>query len=252
MDRLYKQSIAELLGTFVVTFIGAGAICVDSFLQTSGQTGIGLLGIAIAHAVGLALAVTMTMNVSGGFCNPAISIGLLFVGKLGGKQTVYYIIAQIVGAVIAGFFLTVIFGFAGNVVASVALGTPHSEEPMRKFFQREMDLQLTAMATLIELLMTFVLTVVVFGTTIDKRTPRIGGLGVGLASLVIILVGAPFTGAAMNPARYLGTAIWEAGISNNWSRLSDCYIYILGPVLGAVLAAWIYSSYVLDEPTQPV
>lgn len=251
MDRLYKQSIAELLGTFLVTFIGAGAICVDSFLQTSGQPGIGLLGIAIANAIALSIAVTMTMNVSGGFCNPAVTIGLLFVGRLGTRQSMYYIIAQVVGAIIAGFFLTVIFGFAGNVVSSVALGTPHSEENLRKLFLRDMDLQLTAMATLIELLMTFVLVLAIFGTAIDKRTPRIGGLGVGLAALVIILVGAPFTGAAMNPARYLGTVIWEAGISNNWSKVSDCYIYIIGPVLGAVLAAWIYTSYVLDDPTEP-
>ncbi|HMP15466.1 MAG TPA: aquaporin, partial [Gemmatales bacterium] len=67
MNPLMKQSVAELLASLLYTFVGAGAICMDSFLQTSGQSGIGLLGIALAHAVGLAIAITMTMHVSGGF-----------------------------------------------------------------------------------------------------------------------------------------------------------------------------------------
>lgn len=250
MNQLYKQSIAELLGSFVVTFIAAGAICIDSFLVFSGKSGIGLLGIAVAHAVALAIAVTATMNVSGGFVNPAVTIALLFVGKLETKKAIYYVIAQLLGAIIAGFFLTVLFGYAGNTVSSVALGTPHCGENLRQLFNRDMDLQLTAMATLVELLMTFVLMIAIYGTAIDRRTPRVGGFGVGAAALVIILVGGPFTGACMNPARYFGTAVWEAGILNDWSKLSDCYVYIIGPLLGAVLAAWIYSSYVLNEPAE--
>ncbi len=250
MKTLYKQSVAELLGSLIYTFVGAGAICMDSFLQTSGQQGVGLLGIALAHAVGLAIAITMTMNVSGGFANPAITIGLLFVGKLSGKQAWYYILAQVIGALIAGFFLTVLFSLAGSVVSSAGLGTPHSEASMQKLFHREMDMQLMAMSTLIELLMTFVLTLVIFGTIIDRRAPRLGGWGVGLLAMVILYFGFPFTGAAMNPARYLGTAVWEAGISNNWGKMSDCYVYLLGPVLGAVIASWIYDSYVLEEPAE--
>jgi aquaporin Z len=246
---LTKQCVAELLGSFLVTFLGAGAICMDSFLQTSGQAGIGLLGIALAHAIGLLVAVSMTMNLSGGYCNPAITLGLLFVGKLETKQALYYVGSQILGAVLAGFFLTVIFGYAGNVVSSVPLGTPHTAEKLKVLFNRDMDMQLMAMSTLLELLMTFLLTLAVFGTAIDKRTPRIGGIGVGLISLVIILFGYGFTGAAMNPARYLGTGLWEAGISTNWGRLSDFYVYLIGPVLGAVLASWVYSSYVMNEPT---
>ena len=248
MNSLYKQSIAELLGSFLVTFIAAGAICIDSFLTFSGKEGIGQLGIAVAHAIALAIAVTATMNVSGGFVNPAVTIALLFVGKLDTKKTLFFIIAQLLGAIIAGFFLTVLFGYAGNTVSSVALGTPHSGENLKKLFNRDMDLQLTAMATLVELIITFILTLAIYGTALDRRTPRVGGFGVGAAALVIILVAGGFTGAGMNPARYFGTALWEAGILNDWSKMGDCYIYIIGPVLGAVLAAWIYSSYVLDEP----
>jgi glycerol uptake facilitator-like aquaporin len=183
MNHLYKQSVAELLGSLIFTFVSAGAICMDSFLQTSGQPGVGLLGIALAHAVGMAIAITMTMNVSGGFANPAITIGLLFVGKLSGKQAWYYIVAQVIGALIAGFFLTVLFSLAGSVVSSTGLGTPHAEMSMRKLFNREMDMQLMAMSTLIELLMTFVLTIAIFGTIIDRRAPKLGGWGVGLLAM---------------------------------------------------------------------
>ena len=249
MNPLMKQSVAELLASLLYTFVGAGAICMDSFLQTSGQSGIGLLGIALAHAVGLAIAITMTMHVSGGFANPAVTLGLLFVGKLSGRQAWYYVIAQVIGALIAGFFLTVLFSLAGNVVSATGLGTPHAEITMRKLFHREMDLQLTAMATLVELLMTFLLTLGIFGTILDRRAPKLGGWGVALLAMVILYFGIPFTGAAMNPARYLGTAVWEAGVTANWSKLGDCYIYILGPVLGAMIASWIYDSYVLEEST---
>jgi MIP family channel proteins len=247
MNPIIKQSVAELLASLLYTFVGAGAICMDSFLQTSGRPGIGLLGIALAHAVGLAIAITMTMNVSGGYANPAITIGLLFVGKLTGKQAWYYIVAQIIGALIAGFFLTVLFSLAGSVVSSTGLGTPHAEVTMRQLFNREMDLQLMAMSTLIELIMTFLLTISIFGTIIDKRAPRLGGWGVGLLAMVILYFGIPFTGAAMNPARYIGTAVWESGIAANWSKMSDYYIYILGPVLGAVIGSWIYDAYVIGE-----
>lgn len=252
MNQLYKQSIAELLGTFFITFIGAGAICVDAFLQFSGQPSIGPLSIAVAQALAVAIAITFTMNVSGGYCNPAVSFALLFTGRLEYKQTTYYVFAQFLGALLAGFFLTVIFGYAGNTVSTVALGTPHCADRLKALFNRDMDLQLTAMATLIELIMTFLLVLAIYGTAIDRRTPRVGGFGVGAAVLVIILVGAAFTGACMNPARYLGTAVWEAGIQNDWSKIGDWYIYFIGPVLGAVLAAWIYSSYVLETPPEQV
>ncbi len=245
MDKLLRPCVAELLATFLLTFIAGGAICTDAFLTLSGNQGIGVLGIAVAYGVVLAIAATATMNISGAHINPAVTIAMLFVGRVNTTRAFWFIVSQLLGAVIAGFFLTVIFGYT-KVVSSAGLGTPHVAG-LGKLFNRELDMQLIALATLVELLLTFVLVFCIYGTAIDPRAPKIGGFGIGLAVMVDSLVGGPLTGAAMNPARYFGTALWEAGILSDFSRLSDCYIYIIGPVLGAILASWIYESYVMEE-----
>ena len=250
MDRLYRSCVTELLGAFLLTFLSAGAICINAFLYTSQQPGIGWLGIALAHGIAITIAIAFTMSTSKGFANPVVTIALLFVGKIDSKRALYYVISQLLGAIIAGFFLTVVFGYAGDVASSVGLGTPHSAEPLKKLFNRDMDLQLSALATLLELLSTFGLVIALFGLALDRRAPKWGWMGIGLVALGLSLFVGPMTGAAMNPARYFGTAIWQAGILNDWSRLNDCYVYIIGPLLGAVLAAWIYTSYVMDEPTE--
>lgn len=246
MDRLLRPCVAELIGTFILTFIGGGAICTNAFLTSSLQPGVGLLGIAVAHGIALAIAVSATMNVSGGHINPAVTTAMLFLGKIDAKRAFCYIFSQLMGGIIAGFFLTVIFGYTTVVTGPTGLGTPHASTLTTLFQGRELDVQLIALATLIEMVLTFILVFAIFGTVVDPRAPKIGGFGVGLAIMIDILVGGPLTGAAMNPARYFGTALWEAGVRSDFSRLSDCYIYIIGPVLGAVLAAWIYSSWVME------
>lgn len=251
MGRLTRSCVAELIGSFLLTFISAGAICMNAFLISSQQPGLGWLGIGLANAIGVTIAIALTMRVSGGFANPVVTIALLFVSKLDAKRACSYVFSQFLGAVIAGFFLTVIFGYASDVASSTGLGTPHSAEPLKKLFNRDMDLQLSALATLLELLSTFGLVIAIFGLAIDPRAPRLGWIGIGLMALGMVLFVGPMTGAAMNPARYFGTGVWQAGILNDWGRLSDCYIYIVGPLLGAVLAAWIYTSYIMDEPTEP-
>jgi MIP family channel proteins len=246
VDKLLRPCVAEMVGTFLLTFIGGGAICTDSFLRLSGQPGIGLVGIALAHGIILAIAATAALNVSGGHINPAVTLTMLFFGRINGTRALWYIFSQLLGAVIAGFFLTIIFANT-QVPNESALGTPHFAANLKKLFNRDVDLQLTALATLVELLLTFVLVFSIFGTAVDPRSPRIGGFGIGLAVLCGILVGGPLTGAAMNPARYFGTAVWEAGILQDFSRLGDCLVYILGPVIGAVLAGWVYTGYVMEE-----
>jgi MIP family channel proteins len=248
MDRLLRPCIAELIGVFIFIFIGAGAICTDYFLTSSLKPGIGLLGIALAHGLTMAIVVSATMNISGGHINPAVTIALLFLGKIEAKRALFYIIAQLIGAIFAGFFLSLIFSGTKVVTSEVGLGTPHASS-IAILLNRDLDYQLIALTTLIEMILTFILLFAYFGTVVDPRAPKIGGFGVGLAITVAMLMGSPLTGAAMNPARYFGTGLGEAIIRADFARLSDFYIYLIGPILGAVLAAWIYSSWITEPGT---
>jgi aquaporin Z len=195
------------------------------------------------------------MNVSGGHLNPAVTLTMYVLGKIDTAQMVYYITFQLLGGIIAGFFLTVIFG--GTVAATdqaVALGTPHIGGLREVYTSRYMVLgfldQTLVMAIVVEMVLTFILVFAFFGTAVDPRAPNVGGFGIGLAVACDILVGGPLTGAAMNPARYFGTGLWEAGINQNGlSRLSDFAVYIVGPVLGGILAGWVYTKFVLPTPS---
>jgi aquaporin Z len=254
MDRLLRPCVAELIAAFIVTFVGGGAICIDAFLTRSGKPGVGLIGIILAQGIAYAIAVTATMRTSGGHANPAVTVAMLFVGKITAARAFYYILSQFLGAVIGGFFLTVLFQ-STNIASDrqVALGTPHIFGLQELFGRNEINMQLLALATLVELLISFVLVFAFFATVVDYKNLRLGGLWVGLAATAGMILAYQLTGAAMNPARYFGTALWDAGMLSDFSRLGDCYIYILGPILGAVLASWIYTSYVSpEEASQPV
>jgi MIP family channel proteins len=210
---------AEAVGTFALTFFGAGAI-----LQTTsmGSAGFGLLGVALAHGIALSIAITATAAVSGGHINPAVTIALATAGKVSWPRVPLYVAAQIVGSAFGAFLLTRIF--PPDVVASAGLGTP-APAPGVTF----------ANVVFLEAILTFFLAFAVFGTAVDARAPKLGGFAIGLAVFVDILVGGPITGAAMNPARVLGPAL----VGGVWTMHAA---YWIGPILGAVLAALLYKG----------
>src|SRR5262245_28865370 len=98
MDRYLRSCLAEMVGTFILCFIGAGAICATA--ATPGQSG--LVAIALAHGIALAVGVTAAMGVSGGHCNPAVTVTFWVLGKMDTAQAAYYIVSQLLGALIAG------------------------------------------------------------------------------------------------------------------------------------------------------
>ncbi len=237
MNEMSKKLTAELIGTFALTFIGAGSIITTAW--TGGQPG--LIGIAIAHGVILAIAVSATMNVSGGHINPAVTLGLMTTGRIKMAPALAYIVAQCVGATIAGFLLNLIFQKLGassmtgaQAIIESKLGTPNhaAEVP-------------STIAVLVEVVLTFLLIFAVYGTAVDDRAPKIGGFGIGLTVGVDILMGGPITGAAMNPARTIGTLI--GGGSATSSLWSQHWVYWVGPVIGGVLAALVYEMAILQK-----
>jgi aquaporin Z len=238
MDKHLRPCIAELVGTFFLVFVGAGAICTDELLRQNGQSGAGLIGIAIAHGLALAVGITAAAAVSGGHLNPAVTITLWVYKKIDGDQAFFYVIFQLLGALVAGALLTVIFG-----ALTPSLGTPHMN--LAKLSSAS-GLRLMVLGIAIEIIMTFLLVMAVFATAIDPRAPKIGGFGVGLILTGCIFVGGPLTGAALNPARAFGTGAWEGAITG-FSAMSDQLVYWIGPIIGGILAGGIYLNYMAPE-----
>lgn len=214
---------AELVGIFFLTFIGAGAILQS---QSMGAAGYGLLGIALAHGVALAVAISATGATSGGHLNPAVTLGLASTGVVSWGIVPVYLAAQILGSTLAAFVLTLVF--PPDIVSATGLGTP-APAPGVSF----------GAVVLIESVMTFLLMFAVWGTAVDKRAPAIGGFGIGLTVFFDILVGGPISGAAMNPARVLGPAL----VGGVWTMHAA---YWIGPVLGAVVASFLYKNLILE------
>ena len=218
---LGQKLTVEAIGTFILTFIGAGSI-----IATQGGQ---LIVIALAHGIALAIAVSAAMNISGGHINPAITLSMLATKRISVQNAVLYIIAQVIGATIAGYILFGVFPNALGV--KVGWGAPALSSQTS-----------IAQGILFEAVMTFILAFAVFGTAVDSRAPKIGGFGIGLAIAIDIMAGGPFTGAAMNPARAIGPMIASLNFTN-W------YVYWIGPIAGAVIAGLLYQYIVLkDQP----
>lgn len=216
---LGRKAAVEAVGTFILTFIGAGSI-----IATQGNT---LIVIALAHGIALSIAVSAAMNISGGHINPAVTIGMLVTGRISGQHAIVYIISQLIGAIVAGYLLMSVFPNAlGTVVHWGAPGLSTQTS--------------VGQGILFEAIMTFILVFAVFGTAVDPRAPKIGGFGIGLAIAIDIMAGGPFTGAAMNPARAIGPMIASLYFAN-W------YVYWIGPILGAIVAALLYHYVILKD-----
>jgi MIP family channel proteins len=217
MSEHNRALLAEAAGTFWFFFIGAGAIIADA----NGSGG-GLGAIALAHGITLAVAVSAFGAISGGHFNPAVTLGVFVAGKHPRGRVLTYWGAQLVGGVAAGVFLLLAFRHDPSAVNATHLGTPA--------LARGVD---PLVAIVIELVLTLFLLWAVFGTAVSPNAPRIAGFGIGLTVAADILIGGPLTGAAMNPARWFGTAV-PALFFNDW------YVYWIGPLVGGVLAGLTY------------
>lgn len=227
MYNLSQKLIAEFLGTFALIFFGAGAVCVDFHLRSSG--GLGLLAIALAHGLAIAIMVSAVGHISGGHFNPAITIGFWVTKRLSTIDSLAYWGTQLLGATAAAFLLKVVI--PDEIGNNVFLGTP---ELMRDF-PRWSGMALEGVTT-------FFLVLVVFATAVDGRGTfrSIAGFGIGLTITLGILVAGPFTGGALNPARAFGPAL-ASGHWLNWG------IYWVGPLSGGFLAGLLYDSLFLRK-----
>ncbi len=215
MNRPWFQPfLAEAIGTFGLIFFGAGSIVMNEF--TGG--GVGLVGIALAHGVVLAVVITATAHISGGHINPAVTIGAWIGRAIDSRMAVVYIGAQLLGAVVAASLLA---GLYPEAAASAAnLGTPMLADGVS-----------VSTGIMIEAILTFFLVFTVFGTAIDSRAPNLGGWAIGLVLVFDILAGGPLTGASMTvrpwwagTGRITSCTGWVRSSAGSWRRVctADC------------------------------
>jgi MIP family channel proteins len=224
MPSLARRLVAEALGTFGLVFIGAAVVVVNGGFPNSG---IGLIGIALAHAVVLSVMITATMTISGGHLNPAVTIGLLVARRIAPGAALAYIVAQLAAACVAALLVKLLL--PPEAVRNALLGVPVIANSIS--FNQAIGL---------EAILTFFLVTAVFGTAVSLDAPRVGGFGIGLVLLFDILVGGPLTGAAMNPARAFGPAL----VGGEWV---GHLVYWIGPILGGVLAALLWEYFLLPN-----
>ena len=230
MRNPWNAVIAEVAGTFMFFFVGIGAAALIDRGTAAGAApdpAAGLLVVALAHGIVLAVLVSSLGAVSGAHFNPAVTFGVWVAGQIPGRRAAAYVIAQLIGGLLAAWAVRAIF----SATQSANLGRP------------ALDIAngiTPVTGIMIEAFLTLILLVAVFGTAIDPRGPKVGGLAIGFAVMADILMGGPLTGAAMNPARWFG----PAAVTGVWT---DSFVWIIGPLIGAAAAALAYRFFFLPE-----
>ena len=220
MRDALRHFIAEFIGIFALVFVGSGTIMMAR--HTGAATP--LILIATAHGLILAAMVTATMRISG-HLNPAVTLGFLAARRIEPLMAAIYICAQILGAIAAAYVLKAtvpadLFAASRGGGQSIALDVT------------------TTQAFVLEMIATFFLSFVVFGTAVDPNAPKVGGFAIGLTVGASILAIGPLTGGSLNPARSLGPAI-ASGV------FEGQIVYWAGPIVGAILAAVLYDQLFL-------
>ncbi|WP_082612636.1 MULTISPECIES: MIP/aquaporin family protein [unclassified Nocardioides] len=217
---LTQKLLAELLGTFVLVFIGCGAAVMTGADVASTGLAFGIAIVMMAYAFG---------RISGGHFNPAVSVGAALAGRISWKETGLYSVAQTAGALLGGLVLAFV------VLASDMgweFGDPLGSNSFGGFGQVEVG-----GALLIEIVLTFIFVLVILSVT-DERNRAIAAqapLAIGLALAAIHFVGINATGTSVNPARSIGVAFWSGG-----DAIEDLWLFIVAPLIGAAIAGVIY------------
>lgn len=222
-DDLLKSSLAEAVGTFILVFIGCGAILVN---ESSGGA-LGHAGIAMTFGLTVMTVIFAIGHVSGAHINPAVTIALLMIKRVSLTKTLCYCVAQVLGAVLAALALKYTVATGDNLGVTTPVGSINQ-------------------AFLMETLMTAFLVFMVVALVTDPRaSSSLGALAVGGVITVDAFVGGPITGASMNPARSLGPALVAGQLEHIW-------LYVAAPLLGGLIGAglyWMIGARTISKPS---
>ena len=219
-----KKYVAEFIGTFVLTFVSCGAAAVSG-----GVDGVlGILGIAVAFGLSIVAMAYSIGNISGCHINPAVSLAMLISKRMDGKDFVGYVIAQVIGGLAAAGLLKLVGSMCDPVITG--LGTNGYGDA--SYVGLNM-----AGALIVEIVLTCIFLIAILGVTSKESFSSVAGLVIGLTLTFVHIIGIPLTG--VNPARSLGPAIFTGG-----EALSQVWVFIVGPFVGAAIAAviWMFLS----------
>lgn len=223
-----KKPLAEFIGTFTLVLFGCGSAVLAG-------ADIGLTGISFAFGLALIGMAYGIGPVSGCHINPAVTLGVVASGRMTIAQAVPYMIAQVSGAIVAALVLMIIAtGKADYSVATNGLG----QNGWGAGYLGEYSM---AAALTFEIVATFLFVVVILGATGSGAPASMAGLAIGLTLVVIHLVGINVTGVSVNPARSIGPALFAGA-----TALSQLWLFIVAPIIGAVLAGLLFKSNLLD------
>jgi aquaporin Z len=218
---ILKRSVAELLGTFWLVFGGCGSAVLAAKFP---EVGIGLVGVSLAFGLTVVTMAYAVGPISGGHFNPAVTLGVFAGGRIKAGDVAPYIIAQVIGAILAAWVLATIA--SGNGTDAVAGGLASNG-----FAEHSPGGYSMGTAFVTEVLMTFFFLLIILGTTDARANVNFAPLAIGLALALIHLISIPITNTSVNPARSTGPALIVGG----WA-IQQLWLFWVAPILGAVAA----------------
>lgn len=224
-----KKYAAEFIGTFVLTFFGCGSAALSGGIDGV----LGVLGISMAFGLSIVAMAYSIGNISGCHINPAVSFAMLLSKKLSAKDFAGYVIAQCIGAIAAAGLLKLI----GSMCSPAITGLGTNGFGSASYVGLGM-----AGAVVVEIVLTCVFLLAILGVTSSEKTANAAGLVIGLTLAFVHIIGIPLTGTSVNPARSLGPALLAGG-----QALSQVWVFIVAPFIGAAIAAFIWMLLTSDE-----
>jgi aquaporin Z len=231
-----KKYAAEAIGTFWLTFGGCGSAVIAAAFP---QVGIGLVGVSLAFGLTVVTMAYAIGHVSGCHLNPAVTVGLAAGGRFPSNQIAPYVIAQVIGAIVAAILLYLIAsGAAGFDAAKGFAANGYGEHSPGKY---------SLFAALItEIVMTMMFLFIIMGATHGKAPAGFAPLAIGLGLTLIHLVSIPITNTSVNPARSTGPALFAGG----WA-IQQLWLFWVAPLIGGALGGVLY-RWISEEPTGQV
>lgn len=224
-----KSYLAEFIGTFWLVAGGCGSALLSAAFP---DVGIGLLGVSLAFGLTVLTIAYALGPVSGAHLNPAVTIGLVAAGKFDAKQALPYILAQVLGGLLAACFLYIVVTGNGASIGDFAANGYRAHSPGKYGIK-------AAIAT--EFVMTAMFLFIILGATAKRAAPGFAGIAIGLGLTLIHLISIPVTNTSVNPARSISQAVFVGG----WA-MEQLWLFIVVPIAGAAVAGLLY-KYLFDE-----